>query len=108
MAMGGVAYYLSLFENNKSVAQNIQQLCFTRGGELTEEFDRLFSSLFKKANNHLAIVTALKNKGKGMTDKTCWTLQDLLTTEGSARYLKNLSNVISSAVILLSASRRKI
>ena len=48
MAMGGVAYYLSLFENNKSVAQNIQQLCFTRGGELTEEFDRLFSSLFKK------------------------------------------------------------
>lgn len=48
MAMGGVAYYLSLFEDNKSVAQNIQQLCFTRGGELTEEFDRLFSSLFKK------------------------------------------------------------
>ncbi len=49
MAMGGVAYYLSLFESNKSVAQNIQQLCFTRGGELTEEFDRLFRSLFKKA-----------------------------------------------------------
>ena len=67
MAMGGVAYYLSLFENNKSVAQNIQQLCFTRGGELTEEFERLFNSLFKKADNHLAIVTALKNKGKGMT-----------------------------------------
>lgn len=67
MAMGGVAYYLSLFETNKSVAQNIQQLCFTRGGELTEEFERLFNSLFKKADNHLAIVTALKNKGKGMT-----------------------------------------
>ena len=67
MALGGVAYYLSLFENNKSVAQNIQQLCFTRGGELTEEFERLFNSLFKKADNHLAIVTALKNKGKGMT-----------------------------------------
>ena len=67
MAMGGVAYYLSLFETNKSVAQNIQQLCFTRGGELTEEFERLFNSLFKKADNHFAIVTALKNKGKGMT-----------------------------------------
>lgn len=67
MAMGGVAYYLSLFETNKSVAQNIQQLCFTRGGELTEEFERLFNSLFKKADNHLAIVTALKNNGKGMT-----------------------------------------
>lgn len=78
MAMGGVAYYLSLFENNKSVAQNIQQLCFTRGGELTEEFERLFNSLFKKADNHLAIVTALKNKGKGMTR------QDLLDATGLA------------------------
>ena len=67
MAVGGVAYYLSLFESDKSVAQNIQQLCFTRGGELTEEFERFFKSLFKKADNHLAIVTALKNKGKGMT-----------------------------------------
>lgn len=67
MAMGGVAYYLSLFENNQSVAQNIQQLCFTRGGELTEEFDRLFHSLFKKADHHLVIVTALKDRGKGMT-----------------------------------------
>lgn len=78
MAMGGVAYYLSLFESNKSVAQNIQQLCFTRGGELTEEFDRLFSSLFKKADNHLTIVTALKSKGKGMTR------QDLLDATGLA------------------------
>ena len=76
--MGGVAYYLSLFENNKSVAQNIQQLCFTRGGELTEEFERLFNSLFKKADNHMAIVTALKNKGKGMTR------QDLLDATGLA------------------------
>lgn len=67
MAVGGVAYYLSLFENNKSVAQNIQELCFKRGGELSEEFERLFRSLYKKADHHLAIVTALKNKGKGMT-----------------------------------------
>lgn len=67
MAVGGIAYYLSLFESDKSVAQNIQQLCFTRGGELTEEFDRLFKSLFKKADNYQAIVTALKDKGKGMT-----------------------------------------
>ena len=38
MAVGGVAYYLSLFEQDKSVAQNIESLCFTRGGELTDEF----------------------------------------------------------------------
>ena len=67
MAMGGVAYYLSLFNNNQSVAQNIQRLCFTAGGEMTDEFDKLFQSLFKRADNHIAIVNALKEKGMGMT-----------------------------------------
>jgi hypothetical protein len=67
MAVGGVAYYLSLFEKNKSVAENIDTLCFTRGGELTDEFDRLYESLFKKAGNHIAVIHALSSVGKGMT-----------------------------------------
>ncbi len=67
MAVGGVAYYLSLFEQDKSVAQNIEALCFTRGGELVNEFQKLFKSLFKKADNHLAVITALNTKGTGMT-----------------------------------------
>ena len=67
MTVGGVAYYLSLFEQDKSVAQNIEMLCFTRGGELVDEFQKLFKSLFKKADNHLAVITALQKKGKGMT-----------------------------------------
>lgn len=69
MAVGGVAYYLSLFDNSLSVAQNIQRLCFTQGGELTGEFGRLFKSLFKYADNHIALVTALKEKGMGMMRK---------------------------------------
>jgi len=67
MAVGGVAYYLSLFEKNKSVAENIDALCFTRGGELTDEFDRLYDSLFKKAENHIAVIHALSSARKGMT-----------------------------------------
>lgn len=67
MAVGGVAYYLSLFEQDKSVTQNIEALCFTRGGELVDEFQKLFKSLFKKADNHLAVITALNKKGMGMT-----------------------------------------
>ena len=67
MAVGGVAYYLSLFDNDKSVAQNIESLCFQRGGELVDEFQRLFSSLFKKSENHIAVITALNKKGMGMT-----------------------------------------
>ena len=67
MAVGGVAYYLSLFDKHKSVAENIDTLCFTRGGELTDEFDRLYESLFKKADSHIAVIHALSSVGKGMS-----------------------------------------
>ncbi|MDO4159606.1 MAG: ATP-binding protein [Prevotellaceae bacterium] len=67
MTVGGVAYYLSLFDKEKSVAENINSLCFTRGGELTDEFNRLYNSLFKKGENHIAVINALSNAGKGMT-----------------------------------------
>lgn len=67
MAVGGVAYYLSLFEKDGSVAQNIDRLCFARGGELRNEFDRLYKALFKKADIYIDIVTALANKSCGMT-----------------------------------------
>ena len=67
MAVGGVAYYLSLFENDRSVAENINALCFTKGGELCDEFDKLFRSLFRNADNYLAVINALSMVGKGMT-----------------------------------------
>lgn len=67
MAVGGIAYYLSLFDRDKSVAENINDLCFTRGGDLTDEFNRLYDSLFKKSENHIAVITALGDARKGMT-----------------------------------------
>ena len=67
MAVGGVAYYLSLFDKDKSVAQNIDALCFTRGGELTNEFSKIYKSLFKKADKHILIVSTLSHIGKGLT-----------------------------------------
>lgn len=67
MAVGGVAYYLSLFEQEESVAQNIDSLCFTKGGELRKEFDRLYKALFKKAGTYIDIVRALAGKNRGMT-----------------------------------------
>ena len=67
MAVGGVAYYLSLFDREKSVAENINSLCFTKGGELTDEFNRLYDSLFKKSENHINVINALSTAKKGMT-----------------------------------------
>ena len=67
MAIGGVAYYLSLFETDKSVSQNIETLFFRRNAELKGEFGKIYKSLFKRAEQHIAIVTALAKKGSGMT-----------------------------------------
>jgi uncharacterized protein len=67
MIMGGVPYYLKQIEKNKSVAQNIDTICFSQNGFLRNEFKKLFSSLFDNPTNHLAIINALAQKWKGAT-----------------------------------------
>ena len=69
MVMGGVAYYYSLMSPKESVAQNVDRLFFASNGELTNEFENLYRSLFKKAGDHITIVTALAKKNKGLTRK---------------------------------------
>jgi len=69
MVMGGVAYYYSLMNPKESVAQNIDRLFFSAHGELKGEFENLYRSLFKRAGDHISIVTALASKGKGLTRK---------------------------------------
>ncbi|MDZ7876983.1 MAG: ATP-binding protein [Saprospiraceae bacterium] len=67
MAMGGIPFYLDNIQQGLSAAQNINNLCFKEDGLLRKEFNNLYPSLFKKSENHLAIVEALAKKGKGMT-----------------------------------------
>ena len=69
MVMGGVAYYYSLMTPKESVAQNFDRLFFAANGELRNEFENLYRSLFKKAGDHIDIVTALAKKSKGLTRK---------------------------------------
>ena len=67
MILGGIPYYLSLMQKGKSFAQNIDNLCFSRYGELSNEFENLYASLFKKSENHIKIVEALSKKTKGLS-----------------------------------------
>jgi len=67
MAMGGIPHYLKEIEAGKSAAQNIEQICFTATGLLYDEFQKLYPALFEKAENHIAIITALAQKWKGLT-----------------------------------------
>jgi uncharacterized protein len=67
MVLGGVPYYLSLVEKNKSILQNINALLFEEGGKLINEFDNIFLSLFDKASNHINVIQVLSTKLKGCT-----------------------------------------
>lgn len=67
MVMGGIPFYLEALSNEKSSVQNIEEICFKTDGLLRTEFIKLFASLFKKHENHMAIVEALSTKTMGLT-----------------------------------------
>lgn len=69
MVFGGIPYYLNLLDSRYSLAQNIEELCFKSYGELKNEFDILFRSLFKKPEKHIAIIRSLSKRRQGMTRK---------------------------------------
>lgn len=69
MVLGGVPFYLSKMGKGESVAQNVDRLLFSEDGELRNEFQSLYQSLYKNASDHIKIVTVLAKKGKGMTRK---------------------------------------
>jgi AAA+ ATPase superfamily predicted ATPase len=67
MIFGGVPYYLSMFRGDKSLAQNVDDLCFGRNAALTGEYQALFSTLFSRPEGYIAIVEALAKKARGLT-----------------------------------------
>jgi AAA+ ATPase superfamily predicted ATPase len=67
MAVGGIPHYLEKVQRGKSVAQNLDQMCFTKDGVLSDEFNLLFASLFDDSEKHKAIIRALANTRKGLT-----------------------------------------
>jgi hypothetical protein len=66
MALGGVPYYLLQVPPGKSAHQAIGELCFARGAPLSDEFGRLFSSLFDDSGEHEKLVRAAAGKRGGM------------------------------------------
>lgn len=66
MVLGGIPFYLELVDPGKSVAQNINDLCFSPRGPLRAEYENLYISLFKNPRRHIAVIEALSKKNKGL------------------------------------------
>lgn len=59
MVLGGVAFYWSVLDKGKSVAQNIDSLLFSRTGQLHNEFNELYDSLFNNPEPYLRVIDTL-------------------------------------------------
>lgn len=66
MVMGGVAFYWSLLDKGSSVAQNIDNLFFARTGQLHNEFNELYDSLFNNPEAYMKVIQVLGNKKAGI------------------------------------------
>ena len=67
MAVGGVPYYMSLFNRKESPAMAIDRLFFAEKAEMRSEYRRLFSSLFRNPQPYLDIISVLASKRNGLT-----------------------------------------
>ena len=68
MILGGIPYYWSFLNKGLSVAQNVDQLFFSETAQLRDEFEALYSTLFKRPANYLKVIECLCNGRKsGMT-----------------------------------------
>ncbi|MCF8246168.1 MAG: ATP-binding protein [Saprospiraceae bacterium] len=66
MALGGIPHYLKEVAGHMSATQNINQICFSEGGLLKDEFLSLYPALFSHSDYHLSIIRALAGKHYGM------------------------------------------
>ena len=67
MILGGVPYYWDLLRKDMGLAQNIDRMLFARGGDLHDEYDHLYTALFRKPDAYLKVIGALGAKRSGMT-----------------------------------------
>jgi len=92
MIVGGIPFYWSKLQKGLSQALNIDQLLFSAKGELHNEFDYLYSSLFKNPKPYIAIVTALGRKKKGMTRTELSDASGVSNNGKLADYLESLEH----------------
>ncbi len=67
MVIGGIPFYMNFFNPAYSLAQNIDALFFARNAKLGDEFERLFNSVFDRAEDCMKIVRFLGTRHAGFT-----------------------------------------
>lgn len=90
MIMGGIPFYLKQMNPRWTLARNIDMMFFKEKGLLWDEFDHLYSTLFKNADTYIAVVEALSMKRMGMTRKEIVKETGISDNGNLGKVLKNL------------------
>lgn len=97
MITGGIPFYLDFVKSGKSVHQVIEELCFTPNGILQKEFKLLYHSLFKQAEDHVAIIEALAKHPYGLTRQQ---LLSKTKIPPGGSFLRPIENLIDCGFIM--------
>ena len=104
ITIGGIPHYLNKIEKGESVVQTIQRLCFDANGDLVNEFEEIFESLFTHSSSHISMVRALAQTNKGLTREGL-IIQSNLHTGGS--FTQALEELIASGFVSKYAALNK-
>ena len=90
MALGGIPYYLKTLSPSLSPGQNLERAVLRRGGQLNDEFMRLYPALFDNADRHISIIRALAKHHYGLSRQQIIAATDLSNGGGLTQVLEEL------------------
>lgn len=97
MILGGIPYYLGYFQKDMNLAQNIDNLFFSKNAKLREEYERLFLSGFSKPFVMMEIINYLYTSNAGMTRKE---ISDKLGIKDGGVLSEHINALIASDFIV--------
>jgi hypothetical protein len=90
MIIGGIPHYWNKFSRKLSLSANIDRLFFEKGADMVVEYEVLFSSLFSHPEAYVAIINALAQRKRGLTNKEIAEAIGYNTSGRLTTILKNL------------------
>ena len=96
MALGGIPYYWKALQRGKSLAQNLDMMFFDEMAPLKDEFNDLYSSLFRNAAGYKKIVEVLATRKIGMSRSE---IAELTGIHGTGRLSDMLDTLVASGFL---------
>lgn len=91
MIMGGVPFYWTKLEADKSLAMNVNNLFLQDGGEMHDEFSYIYSSMFRSPDKYIKVVESLSGKKSGLT-------RDEIITKAKLESNGQLSQILTDLI----------